>query len=237
MSSEGNSSIFSFKEMLQHYAQTGKTGLFEVSAAGSRGRVYITNGSVIHAETGSGQGEAAALQVISWKDPLYEWKEDQSPADASVAVPVQDLLLKAIINENTEKASPPDKEQLPNSNAQTRNILDPNSVKILSLEISSNELKPFRFVIKKKQMTVGRDEANELCLAETSVSRKHAMIINMNDNLIIRDLGSLNGTMINGQVITEGIAKKDQIITFGECNCRLNVSIVRKVPTMSKVAK
>ncbi|MEM9444695.1 MAG: FHA domain-containing protein [Verrucomicrobiota bacterium] len=239
----GNSSIFSFKEMLQHYSQSGKTGCFEILSKAEQGRIFIVTGSVIHAQLGNLDPEDAAIQMLTWEDATYKWHEGMAPNDTTMAVPVQDLLLRAIIvqGEKTSKESTNDRlivsqeRPIDLDKQKTRNILDPGSVRVMALEISSNELKPFRFVLKKKQTTVGRGEENDLCLSDTSCSRKHALIIHSNDNLIVRDLGSMNGTYIDDQIITEGIAKKDQVIVFGEVSCRLSPSVVRKVPAMSAI--
>lgn len=231
---------FSLNEMVQHYAQSGKTGCFLVTAGDFEGRLFISEGSAIYAETPSRSGESAAVDLLSLpsKKCSYEWIEGRSPEEVIMTIPIQDLLLRAIVVQNKRGSLlPPSSKTLPKSSTKTRNILDPNCIRILTLEISSEEIKPFRFVIKTKQVTVGRDESNNLCLPDTSVSRKHALIINTNDTIVIKDLGSMNGTYIDGQIVTEGIVRKDQLITFGEVNCKLNVNIVRKVPTLSVIHK
>jgi ABC transport system ATP-binding/permease protein len=50
-------------------------------------------------------------------------------------------------------------------------------------------------------LTVGRAEGNDLILAEGGVSRKHARFFLDGDALMVEDLGSANGTLINGDRI------------------------------------
>jgi len=51
--------------------------------------------------------------------------------------------------------------------------------------------------------TIGRGEGTELQLNSTSVSREHARVVRSAAGYRIRDLGSTNGTTINGEPITE----------------------------------
>ncbi|MBM4782037.1 MAG: FHA domain-containing protein [Archangiaceae bacterium] len=56
------------------------------------------------------------------------------------------------------------------------------------------------------QLTIGRAEGNDLILAEGGVSRKHARFFLEGDDLMVEDLGSANGTIVNGERI-EGPTK------------------------------
>jgi two-component system NtrC family sensor kinase len=57
------------------------------------------------------------------------------------------------------------------------------------------------FNIQKFPAIVGRDKENEITLPDKSVSRKHAQIFQKKNNLFIKDLGSANGTFVNGKKI------------------------------------
>jgi pSer/pThr/pTyr-binding forkhead associated (FHA) protein/tetratricopeptide (TPR) repeat protein len=51
------------------------------------------------------------------------------------------------------------------------------------------------------ELTVGRAAGNDLILAEGGVSRKHARFFIEGDALMVEDLGSANGTILNGERI------------------------------------
>ena len=48
------------------------------------------------------------------------------------------------------------------------------------------------------QISIGRDESNQLCLNDTAVSRKHCRIERLDQQYQVLDLGSHNGTFVNG---------------------------------------
>lgn len=50
---------------------------------------------------------------------------------------------------------------------------------------------------------IGRSPESTLCLPDPNVSRCHAMLLRTSTKLLIRDLGSRNGTFLNGHRIKE----------------------------------
>ncbi len=52
-------------------------------------------------------------------------------------------------------------------------------------------------------LVIGRDAANAICVPEQAVSRQHARFSSIEDAWILTDLGSRNGTIVNGEFIRE----------------------------------
>jgi Nif-specific regulatory protein len=61
----------------------------------------------------------------------------------------------------------------------------------------SGRLKGNVFTIENLPVVIGRDRTATLCIADASVSRRHSQIEKENDQFVILDLESLNGTFIN----------------------------------------
>ncbi|MCL4546827.1 MAG: FHA domain-containing serine/threonine-protein kinase [Deltaproteobacteria bacterium] len=55
--------------------------------------------------------------------------------------------------------------------------------------------------IKNKETFIGRDKLNNIILKDSYVSRRHSKITILDGNYIIEDLGSTNGTYVNGEKI------------------------------------
>ena len=67
--------------------------------------------------------------------------------------------------------------------------------------------------------TLGRHPANTLRLADREVSKEHACIERAGNTYLVKDLGSSNGTYVNGRRIREHRLKDGDEITLG--NSRL----------------
>ncbi|MBA3514040.1 MAG: sigma 54-interacting transcriptional regulator [Pyrinomonadaceae bacterium] len=61
----------------------------------------------------------------------------------------------------------------------------------------AGKLKGAVFPLTEASVTIGRETAANLCIADPSVSRRHSQIEKEGDQFVIADLESLNGTFIN----------------------------------------
>src|SRR6185369_3108250 len=68
-----------------------------------------------------------------------------------------------------------------------------------------------------RRISIGRAPDNMLCLGEDArrVSSHHAEIMRRGDQYLLRDLGSTNGTMINGRRVVVSELAHDDLIEFG----------------------
>ena len=68
--------------------------------------------------------------------------------------------------------------------------------------------------------TIGRAPDNTILLEDPSVSGRHAQIEIDGETFRLKDLGSTNGTRVNGLPITETILRFDDRIRFGGIDAR-----------------
>ncbi len=55
----------------------------------------------------------------------------------------------------------------------------------------------------RSQLTVGRDEANDLRLDGLQISKRHARFVLSGDTVTVEDVGSTNGVFVNGERVTK----------------------------------
>jgi pSer/pThr/pTyr-binding forkhead associated (FHA) protein len=70
-------------------------------------------------------------------------------------------------------------------------------------------------LIDKPILLFGRHEECDVQLNSKKVSRKHCILAQLSDCLIIRDLGSTNGVRINGERVAEGKLRAGDELQIG----------------------
>ncbi len=72
------------------------------------------------------------------------------------------------------------------------------------------------FDINKERMTIGRKPHNDIQIDNLAVSGEHAMIMTILNDSFLEDLGSTNGTMVNGQPAKKHFLQGDDVVEIGK---------------------
>jgi transcriptional regulator with GAF, ATPase, and Fis domain len=71
------------------------------------------------------------------------------------------------------------------------------------LLVLSGPLKDSTFPLPEGEIGIGREGSNGIAIGDPSVSRKHCVLSRQNGRFLVRDLGSRNGTLVNGSAVEE----------------------------------
>ena len=81
------------------------------------------------------------------------------------------------------------------------------------------------FALTVPELTIGREVSNNIVINDVEVSRKHARLVMQAGGYVLEDLGSTNGTFVNGQrLMGPHILRSGELIMLGE-----NVGLVYEV--------
>lgn len=72
-----------------------------------------------------------------------------------------------------------------------------------------------KYNLDTPSLIIGRSSKCDIQIDQESVSRNHAKIVNNGQSVMIRDLGSTNGTVVNDKPQTELILRDGDLITIG----------------------
>jgi hypothetical protein len=73
------------------------------------------------------------------------------------------------------------------------------------------------FELGKNEIFIGRDVSNDIVVNDSEVSRKHARLVTQAGGLVVEDLGSTNGTFVNGQrLMGPHVLRPGEVIMLGE---------------------
>ena len=82
--------------------------------------------------------------------------------------------------------------------------------------------KPDRYEITGKTITIGRSDSNDIILDEEGASGSHCQVILKGKALFIEDLGSKNGTFLNGERIKKVPFYLEDVIQIGESYIKIS---------------
>ena len=77
-------------------------------------------------------------------------------------------------------------------------------------------------LLDKPILLIGRDPECDIQIDSRKISRRHCCIAQVNDYLVVRDLGSTNGIRINGLRVQEGNLKAEDELTIGGSRYRVS---------------
>ncbi len=84
-----------------------------------------------------------------------------------------------------------------------------------SIHVIANDGRIFDYPILKDEITIGRGKENDIVLKDSTISRNHARITKSKKDYFLVDLGSYNGTKVNGKTIQNVLLKQDDQIKIG----------------------
>lgn len=91
----------------------------------------------------------------------------------------------------------------------------------LSVETGPKELRGVKIVVTGP-VIVGRSPGADIVIAASYVSGRHAQFRLMGQNLFVDDLGSTNGTFVNGNRISAPAAlKNNDVVSIGDVSIRV----------------
>ncbi|MBC3910502.1 MULTISPECIES: FHA domain-containing protein [Undibacterium] len=89
--------------------------------------------------------------------------------------------------------------------------------------VTFNGLVQQEITISKSRLTIGRRPSNDIVIDHLTVSGQHAAIDTSSNGSFVLDLGSTNGTMVNGQPIKKHLLQDDDVIDIGKYKLRFQV--------------
>lgn len=73
------------------------------------------------------------------------------------------------------------------------------------------------FSLEGDQLVIGRDSSSGVAINDAEVSRKHARMTFQGGKYVLEDLGSTNGTFVNGQrLASPTVLKSGDVVSLGE---------------------
>jgi len=73
------------------------------------------------------------------------------------------------------------------------------------------------YTLEGDQLNIGRESQNDIAINDAEISRRHARLTFQGGKYVLEDLGSTNGTFVNGQRLAgPRVLKAGEVVSFGE---------------------
>ncbi len=87
--------------------------------------------------------------------------------------------------------------------------------------VLSGEQRGLEHTMDRDLFRIGKSDANDLVLKDETVSRHHCEILRDDKGYLVRDLGSTNGTLMDGAEVKEAYLKPGATLTVGKVELKL----------------
>lgn len=91
----------------------------------------------------------------------------------------------------------------------------------LALVVLGGDQKGVEHVVSGDVCRIGKSDENDLVIRDQTVSRAHCEILREARGYLIRDLGSTNGTLLDGAEIREAFLRPGAILTVGKVELKV----------------
>ncbi len=222
-------------EVLQMCCGARRSGQITFRSGESCGYVYLQHGNVLHALCGTVEGEDAVYRMLGWPGGGFSINQDILPHKKTVG-----LTWEQLIFEGARRA-----DDGPNSARDILNhpVKTPEPVVSTRAKDSQPKLtlilpdqRPLVHELQAEYTHVGRAPGNEVPLIYPSVSNRHCIFILNGSDVILRDLNSSNGTIVNGVAISEAVLRPGDLIQVGVVQIRFEPGVRRPKLTQTTPA-
>jgi pSer/pThr/pTyr-binding forkhead associated (FHA) protein len=200
-------------EVLQMCCLSRRSGQITFRSGESYGFVYIQHGRVLHAMCGVNEGEEAVYLMLSWPGGGFSLDEDILPHKRTVNLSWEQLLLEGARRADLgggpkQPMGAPVTTPEPMTSTRSKDSQP-------KLTVTAPDQLPVVFELEEEYTHVGRSAGNEIPLPYPSVSNRHCIFILSGSDIVVRDLNSSNGTLVNGEAINEIVLRPGDMIQVG----------------------
>ncbi|MEM9398687.1 MAG: FHA domain-containing protein [Verrucomicrobiota bacterium] len=225
-------------ELLQTVANERLSGMLSIVKDMVMGNIFLEDGRLTHAECNQGKmGKPALYLLLDMEEAMCEWHEGTPPVTQTLDETVEQSLINFLVESNDQPLTLGVQEpgdELPEPPTQT-SIVDYKNC-VVALTVEKGAMEGAIYYLTKRETRIGRALSCDVILPETSVSAHHCLIILDRYTLKVRDLGSTNGTEVNGERVNQHVIQAGDILSVGcidismTLNIRRSVSVTQALP-------
>ena len=199
--------LFSVEEAITRLGQNKEQGYLLVSKGSELIHIYVQDGFVIRANSGTSEGEEAVNLALHLKDSSFTWLRGAQPppSNKNYYLNIQDLVAKH---------GKPVKPKMVQTSKLTGAPKKAPEFKFRYYLVPQDKLME-KIYLTKTSTVLGRNETSDVVIPHSDVSSRHCLLDIQTRGIFILDLDSTNGTFVNGSLVRDGYLNPGDRIELG----------------------
>ncbi len=107
---------------------------------------------------------------------------------------------------------------------QTEQLAAPSAATQAKVRIQTGFYEGLEWLLDRSSTVIGRGRHADLLLNEATISRAHALLGRDGEAVFVQDLGSTNGTLVNGNRADRKVLKDGDELTMGRLVLKVHIS-------------
>gem|GEM_PF-1250289 len=210
-------------EVLQMCCLSRRSGQITFRSGDSQGFVFIQQGHVLHAMCGPIEGEEAVFTMLTWPGGGFSLNEDILPHKKTVTMTWEQLLFEGARRADEGLSAPPSTPIFTAEPVISTRAQDSQP----KLIVTRPDLPPVTFELVQEYTHLGRAANNEIHLPYPSISSRHCIFILSGPDVVLRDLNSSNGTLVNDEPINEAVLLPGDTVRTGVVEIKFEAGMKR----------
>ncbi|NJK91591.1 MAG: FHA domain-containing protein [Blastochloris sp.] len=214
-------------ELLAHLEQLGPKrakGILSVQnpETGEEGSICLTEGMIVAAMTSKFKDLNAVMAMIAWDQASCLWLEGQSPPMLSCSI-ATDLAVFEFVQMEMEHGDTQgvlafleDQAEQPQATKKRKTIRLPDLSNFsIFLQMQDDGSGQNDFELREGTVLIGKGADCDIILAHSTISRRHCQLTLVDRTITLTDLGSTNGSFVNGQIVHQEFVVPGDKVTLG----------------------
>ncbi len=216
-------STMGLAEVLQMCCLSRRSGQITFRSGDSHGFVFIQQGNVLHAMCGPIEGEEAVYTMLTWPGGGFSLNEDILPHKKTITLTWEQLLFEGARRADEGLSNPTGAPVVTAEPVVSTRAHDSQP----KLIITRPDLPPVTFELTQEYTHLGRTPGNEISMPYPSISSRHCIFILSGPDVVVRDLNSSNGTLVNHETINEAVLLPGDTIQIGVIEIKFEAGMKR----------